>query len=179
MYKEKILPAYFHATCGGRTQNASRVWNTNLPPLKGRKCGYCRKSPHFNWTRKIPLASIQKKLNKNGYKIKDIRNIKTSSRDASGRLKTVNIIDSLGTEKIPANKFRLAIGPNAIRSTDFKVRVKGDVAIFKGQGWGHGVGMCQWGAYYMAKHRFKAENILKFYYPGSRIMDLKDIIRED
>jgi len=177
LYNGKILPAYFHATCGGHTEDASLLWNVDIPPLKGRPCKYCRKSPHFNWTRKIRLVDIEKQLNKNGYKVKDIRNIRVSSRDGSGRIKTVSIIDSLGTEKIPSNKFRLAVGPNLIRSANFTVQIKDGTAIFRGKGWGHGVGMCQWGACYMAKDRFKAEDILKFYYPGTKIVELKDIIK--
>ena len=177
IYGKEILPAYFHATCGGHTEDASLLWNVDMPPLKGRPSKYCNKSPHSSWIRKIPLQDIEKQLNKNGYKIRKIKNIKASSRNASGRIKVVSIIDSLGTEKIPSNKFRLAVGPNVIRSTNFSVTIKGGVAIFRGRGWGHGVGMCQWGAYFMAKRRFKAEDILKFYYPGTRITDLKEIVK--
>ena len=177
VYKQKILPSYFHATCGGHTEDASLLWKTDIPPLKGRRCRFCTKSPHFNWVKGIPLHEIERKLNAHAYKIKDIRNIKSSSRDASGRIKNVSVIDSLGTEKIPAYKFRLAMGPNIIRSVNFKVRIKDGIATFTGKGWGHGVGMCQWGAYFMAKRRFKAGDILKFYYPGARIENLKDIVK--
>jgi len=177
VYGRKVLPAYFHATCGGHTENASVLWKTKLRPLKGRKCDYCRESPHFDWTKEIPLYEIESRLKKSGYKIRDIRNIKTSSRNASGRVKTVNVIDSLGTEKIPANKFRLSVGPNVVRSADFTVKVKDGAAVFRGRGWGHGVGMCQWGAHYIAKRGFNSQDILKFYYPGAKIMHLKDIVK--
>jgi len=177
VYKQEVLPAYFHATCGGYTEDASLLWNTNITPLKGRPCEYCKKSPHFNWSQKIPLSSMEEQLNKNGYKIKDIIDIKTSSKDASGRIEMVSIIDSLGVEKIPANKFRLAMDPNVVRSTNFTVTIKDGAAIFNGYGWGHGVGMCQWGAYFMARSGLKAEDILRFYYPGSEIADLKDIVK--
>ena len=179
IYGQEILPAYFHATCGGYTEDASLLWNTNIRPLKGRRCGYCKGSPHFNWVKKVALEFIEERLKENGYKIRNIRGIKTSSRDASGRVKVVSIADSLGAEKMPANKFRLAVGPNVIRSTDFTVKIEGTAAIFDGRGWGHGVGMCQWGAYYMARQRFKAEDILKFYYPGARITDLKELIKNN
>jgi len=180
IYKDKILPAYYHATCGGHTEDASLLWDIDIPPLKGQPCKYCEKSPHFNWTKEVPLDFIETRLNKNGYKIKDIIDIKPSpTRDASGRLETVSIIDSLGIEKIPANKFRLAIDPNVIKSTNFTVEVKGDKAIFNGKGWGHGVGMCQWGAYFMARKGFKAEDILEFYYPGATVADLKNIMKDE
>ena len=177
VYKREILPAYFHATCGGHTEDASLLWDANIRPLKGRPCRYCGRSPHLHWVKKIPLVSIEERLNKYGYKIRGLGDIRTSSRDASGRIKTVSIIDSLGREKIPANKFRLAVGPNVIRSTNFTVKIKGDKATFNGKGWGHGVGMCQWGAYYMARRGLRAVDILRFYYPGARIVDLKDIVK--
>lgn len=176
-YKQEILPAYYHATCGGHTEDASILWNTNLAPLRGRPCRYCERSPHFNWVREISLDSIEKRLNKSGYKIRDVRGIKTSSRSASGRIKTISIVDSLGVEKIPVNKFRLAVGPNVVKSANFTVRVKDGNAIFKGKGWGHGVGMCQWGAYFMARRGLKATDILRFYYPGAEILELESIVR--
>ena len=178
IYKNKVFPAYFHATCGGHTEDASLLWNVNIAPLKGRRCKDCKKSPHFDWDKEVPLSTIEKKLNENGYKIKDLNGIRTSTRDASGRIKTISVIDSLGVEKIPANKFRLAVGPNVVRSTNFAVNIKGERALFRGKGWGHGVGMCQWGAYFMARRGLKAEKILAFYYPGTKIVDLKDIVKE-
>jgi stage II sporulation protein D len=63
--------------------------------------------------------------------------------------------------------------PRIIRSTNFDVTVESDKAVFKGYGWGHGVGLCQWGAYFMALRGYKVEEILKFYYPGSKISQLK------
>ena len=179
IYKNEILPAYFHATCGGHTEDAALLWSTSMKPLRGRPCRYCERSPHYHWSKKITLSDIETQLNRSGYKIKGIKAIKASARDRSGRVKTVNVIDSLGTEKIPSNKFRLAIGPATIRSTNFTIRMKKGTVIFKGKGWGHGVGMCQWGAYFMAKRRLKAVDILRFYYPGTKIVDLKNIVKQD
>ncbi len=178
IYKNKLLPAYFHATCGGHTEDASLLWKTDLAPLKGRPCGYCESSPHYSWQKEIPLESLESLLNKSGYKIKGIKDIKTFSTDPSGRVKEVHVIDSLGVEKITSNKFRLAVDPNIIKSTMFQVSVKDGRAVFEGKGWGHGVGMCQWGAYSMARRGLKAEDILMFYYPGAGIVDLKDIVKE-
>jgi len=175
VYDNKVLPAYFHATCGGHTEDASVLWNTELKPLKGRRCVYCERSPYYRWQQRLSLGEIEKKLNAYGYTIKKIRDIRVSSRDASDRVSRVKVIDSLGTERIPAHKFRMALGPNLIRSTNFDVSVKDKEAVFKGKGWGHGVGMCQWGAYYMARLGFKAEDILKFYYPGAKVVFLSDV----
>ncbi|MDD5155817.1 MAG: SpoIID/LytB domain-containing protein [Candidatus Omnitrophica bacterium] len=61
-YEGKIIPAYFHATCGGHTQDASLLWNVNIAPLKGVICVFCKDSPHFRWHDTLPLAEIEKKL---------------------------------------------------------------------------------------------------------------------
>ncbi|MBU4376796.1 MAG: SpoIID/LytB domain-containing protein [Candidatus Omnitrophica bacterium] len=178
IYKDKVLPAYFHATCGGHTEDASLLWNVNMPPLKGKPCSYCQKSPHFKWTATISLADIEGGLNKAGYKVGGIKDIKILSRDNSGRVAQVGIPNTLGEEKIPANRFRLAVGPNILRSANFDVVLRGKSALFTGIGWGHGVGMCQWGAYYMSKDGFSAAEILKFYYPGASIANMKYLLEE-
>jgi len=64
------------------------------------------------------------------------------------------------------------MGTNLIRSTNFKVEISKNYALFTGFGWGHGVGMCQWGALSMALRGYKAEEILKFYYPQSEIKNI-------
>ncbi|MFH0840215.1 MAG: SpoIID/LytB domain-containing protein [Candidatus Omnitrophota bacterium] len=178
IYKNKVLPAYFHATCGGHTEDASLLWNVKIPSLKGVPCPYCQKSPHFKWTATISLADIEGGLNRAGYKVGDIKDIKVLSRDNSGRVVKVDISNALGEEKIPANKFRLAVGPNILRSANFDVALRGKSALFTGRGWGHGVGMCQWGAYYMSRDGFSAEEILKFYYPGASIANMKYLLEE-
>ncbi|MDD5679767.1 MAG: SpoIID/LytB domain-containing protein [Candidatus Omnitrophica bacterium] len=178
VYRDKVLPAYFHAACGGHTEDASLLWNVNIAPLKGRSCNYCTQSPHFRWTASMTLADIETKLIDSGYKINGIKNIEVSAKNASGRADSVNVISLLGQEKVPANKFRLAVGPNILRSTNFEVTVRGKTAIFNGRGWGHGVGMCQWGAYYMSKKGFSAKDILQFYYPGAAIADMQYLMVE-
>ena len=74
-----------------------------------------------------------------------------------------------GKLNLSAKDFRNAIGPNEIRSTNFTVvRAAGD-AVFVGVGWGHGVGLCQWGAYSMAKDGRTYKEILAYYYPGTDV----------
>jgi stage II sporulation protein D len=63
----------------------------------------------------------------------------------------------------------MIVGPNIIKSTNFNVIMRGYYADFEGKGWGHGVGLCQWGAKGMADCGFKYDEILKYYYPGAEI----------
>jgi len=171
-YKDKILPTFFHATCGGHTQDASKLWNIDMPPLKGVTCDFCKESPHFSWHYVLSLNEIKEKLIKAGYKIDELRSIEILGKDSSNRNTDLKIVSPLGDIKISAKDFRNLIGPNIIRSTNFKVNIISKDAIFEGFGWGHGVGLCQWGAYFMAKQGYTAEQILRYYYPESDVKTL-------
>lgn len=185
-YQGKIFPAYYHATCGGHTEDASVLWKTDLPPLKGVACDFCRSSPHIRWVQDIPLSEIEEKLSKGGSFRGDIRSIVPLDRDESARIINLGISTTEGDVTIPAKEFRMKLGANLIRSTNFIVKLQSGLfrlggatlklgksrpiyAHFEGRGWGHGVGLCQWGAYLMAREDYKAEEILKFYYPGTEI----------
>jgi len=166
-----IFPAYYHATCGGFTEDASNLWKTDLPPLKGVACGFCTRSKHFHWTRKIRMSYIAEVLQKAGYPITGVSSIKIESRNPSHRINNVIITGPGGETAIPGKDFRIAIGPNLLRSNNYDVIVDRDIVVFNGIGWGHGVGMCQWGAYFMARKGYKAKQILQYYYPGAEVRD--------
>jgi len=172
-YRGKLLPAFFHATCGGKTENAARLWNVNLRPLKGTKCPFCKHSPHFYWSRSISVSDIIERLKKNGYEVSDIISIDTGRRDPSGRLIDLTLVGKKDSVEISAKHFRHFVGSDAIRSADFVVSVKGGIANFSGKGWGHGVGLCQWGAFTMGREGEAAEEILRHYYPGSKLVKLR------
>lgn len=165
----KIFPAYYHATCGGRTEDSSELWNIDLPPLKGVKCDWCKNSPHYYWETEMSLETIEKKLAVKEYKISGILDIAPVEINNQNRIRKLKITHTKGFEEIPVNKFRLVVGPKQIRSTNFKIEIKDKKAFFKGYGWGHGVGLCQWGAFFMAKDGFDAEEILNYYYPSAKI----------
>jgi stage II sporulation protein D len=169
VWQGKVIPAYFHATCGGHTEDASLVWDIDLPPLRGVVCLFCKDSPHFNWHTVLSLDELAEKLTSNKHKITHITDITIDGHDASGRVTTLSIISGTKKLSLPAKDFRTAIGPNEIRSTNFTVvRAAGD-AVFVGVGWGHGVGLCQWGAYSMAKDGRTYKEILAYYYPGTDV----------
>lgn len=173
VYQGRVFPAYYHATCAGSTEDASILWNIDLPVLKGVVCNFCKDSPHFNWHRILTLDELADKLTESGDKIKDIKNIIILSRDKSGRVKDLSITSNKEELKISAKDFRNIIGPNLIRSTNFNVNIVDNDAVFEGVGWGHGVGLCQWGAYFMAKQGYKYYQILKYYYPGSDVETIR------
>ena len=172
VWKENPVPAFFHATCGGHTENAANLWKVNLPPLSGLECGYCKNSPHFSWSYDIELGMLGKSLKSAGYIVDPLDSIKISGKNRSGRVDSVILNGQNFSESIKAKDLRYLIGPSLIKSTNFDVMIKDNKVYFKGKGWGHGVGMCQWGAFSMAKKKKTAEEILLYYYPGSKIVKL-------
>jgi len=169
VYRGRIFPAYFHATCAGHTEDAAALWNIDMVPLEGVPCNFCKGSPHFKWHYVLSLDELKQKLAKSGYNISDIKDIVILNRNPSGRIQDIRISSENKDQKISAKDFRNIIGPNLLRSTNFGVSIINHDAVFEGIGWGHGVGMCQWGAYFMAKHSQNYKEILKYYYPGSDV----------
>ena len=172
VYQGKLFPAYFHATCGGVTTAAQELWKIDLPPLAGGvRCGFCRISPHYSWEAKVPLSDIEEKMNKNKRPLGQILKIEVISKTPSGRVGSLRITGISQEMTMAAKDFRVWIGGDRIRSTNFTVNVHDDVAEFHGKGWGHGVGLCQWGAFGQALLGHPYDRILKFYYPGADIVN--------
>lgn len=174
-YKNKIFPTFYHATCAGHTENAKNLWRISIMPLRGRECQFCQRSPHFKWKAKMGLKSIAEALLKSGYKTGAINSINIIERYISARISDLEVNSSAGKLELSGYRFRLALGPNVIRSANFDLKLKKDKIYFEGLGWGHGVGMCQWGAFFMSKKRFNADEILGFYYPESKIKKIEEI----
>jgi len=170
IYQNKILPAYYHSNCGGHTEDVKELWKHNLPPLRGVECGYCQLSPNYRWKKNFQSKVIQEKLNKNGYSIGLIENISIKKRTESQRVQSLEITSRDGNKfKISGKDFRQIVGPNNLKSNFYDITMKGFFFDVYGKGWGHGVGMCQWGAHKMSRKRFNYKEILQFYYPGANI----------
>ena len=170
-YQGKLFPAYFHATCAGMTAAAKELWKIDLPPLAGGvKCGYCRLSPHYSWETTIPLSEIEEKMSKYGRPAGQILKIEIISLTPSGRVGSLRIMGTSQEVAIAAKDFRVWIGGDRIRSTHFTVVISDDAVEFRGKGWGHGVGLCQWGTFGQALFGRPYDKILEFYYPGSKIV---------
>lgn len=160
----KILPAFYHSTCGGHTESSKEVWGFYHPSLKGVKCDFCIDSPNYSWVYKISLGDLE---NLTG--IKGIVGIDIVERTSTGRVKKLIIRTGNSNHRISGSALRKTVGYENLKSTNFSVSFnRGDI-IFKGKGSGHGVGLCQWGAKKMAEMGYNYREILQFYYPGSRI----------
>ncbi len=172
-FKGDLAQTVFHANCGGHTEDPKYIWDWKHETpayLKGVKDKYCSKSPHDKWNCSIPETTIRKKLLNAGYKIDVIKSIKLSGNTVGNAKEFVIIKHKKGTLKLNTYKFRLAVDSHLIKSAMIKdIDKKGETFSFTGKGWGHKVGLCQWGAKGMAEKGFSYKDILKHYYPKTEI----------
>ncbi len=167
LYKGKLFPAYFHSTCGGHTEDVAHVFgDESILPLSGVKCGFCDRSKYYRWEVGISKADLEKKLGRAYPGLKGVTSVVPTDLGPGGHSSKVIIKYAKGNIKMEANEFRLQVGPNAVLSTTFSTRDNGSEIRFTGSGWGHGVGMCQYGAQKMAEKGYQWFEILKHYYPG-------------
>lgn len=171
-----IIQAFYHSSCGGRTEASENVWGASLPYLKGVECQYCLSSPTGTvWEYKLSLKEIEERLRAAGHNVSGLYDVKPGPLNSRGRLKQLTILAAKGGCAISGDQFRKAIGYGLIKSTRFTMKNYKDEISFTGSGNGHGVGLCQWGAKQRALDGFGCAEILSYYYPGTELKKLSDI----
>jgi len=173
-YGDRPIVAYFHSTCGGKTSDAKFVWeHSDLPYLRSVECSYCAASPKFAWQTRLSREEVRSAFTRRYPTISSIKGITLKKKH--GRVVAVSVRHSRGTIVLRGNEFRLLFQPDRIKSLMFSSRVSGRDLIITGYGWGHGVGMCQWGAKGMADRGFSYREILAHYYSGVSLSGAKTI----
>ena len=163
---------FYMACCGGHTADAAELWGrTPLPYLRGVVDPHCVPAPDYRWKRAIPLDRVVAAFHAPAGVP---QRFELDAPDSSGRPRSVALIAVGGRTAIPVADFRRAVGADVVRSTLLRtIAIDSSQApplvVIEGSGRGHGVGMCQWGARYMATDGFAAEQILAFYFPGTTL----------
>ncbi len=162
-YNGQIVEALYHSTSCGATESPEEVFGKSYPYLKSVKTD-CEISPYSMWERNIKLSEIEKALNTS-----NIKTINIKSYTSTKRVKQLDIITNKGKITINATDFRKSLGWNKVPSTNFSITQNGDSILLTGNGYGHGVGLCQWCALKLAREGKNYKEILSFYYPGTTI----------
>jgi stage II sporulation protein D len=170
-FREKVFPAYFHSESGGRTTTIPYVWpkKENFEVIESVKDPYSVYSPYQNWQSRLSPWEISEAFRKAGYNFGEIRTLQILKRDPTGRAILINIIGSPAIKSFNGNDFRLILGWKNLKSTWFDLSFQDGKFVFTGHGFGHGVGMSQWGAKAMAEKGYNYRQILKFYFPKAEI----------
>ena len=159
-YDDKVIDALFFSTSNGYTEDADLVFNLNLPYLKSVESKWDEKeSSAFSTTTVIPLTKFYEKLNLKYNKELKVEIIK---RSPTNRVLELKINNQKFTGKDLYNTLSL-------RSTDFVITQIGTNVFIDMKGYGHGVGMSQYGALGMAKEGYNYKDILSHYYQNTSI----------
>ncbi len=172
LFEDEPIVSFFHSTCGGKTVDDRFVWQGyDLPYLKSVRCGYCSASPNYSWEYTLNVFEIKRALNRRYPEIRTIDMI--SLKKNQGRVSNVVVRHSHGMATMSGNDFRLLISPEKIKSLAFDVEKDGRTLNISGNGWGHGVGLCQWGARGMAERGKSFKEILLHYYHNVSIKSIE------
>jgi len=160
----RLILAYFHSNSGGVTEDAQHVWTADVPYLRGVRDDFSTKGSNYQWTHHLDMETIRTSLGSCGVSVGSLYGVAPVKVSPSGRVQTMQIIHSRGEMTMSGNQFRLKIDPKLIKSTLFELQRDASGISIRGRGYGHGVGMSQWGAYHMAKGGHPYTEILKYYY---------------
>jgi stage II sporulation protein D len=194
LYAGKPITTPYHSTCGGTTAAVSEVWYDQpdepyLRPVSDRIPGttgyYCDPSPRFSWTQSYDAAGLQTVMEKylasytNAPKtdLGRITDVTEQGRTESGRVAALAVRTQRGNYVLKGNDIRFVLrDPKGaiLNSTLFTLSTQtsdGHVTslTINGRGYGHGIGMCQWGAIGRARAGQNYRTILETYYPGTTI----------
>ena len=172
-YDGKLIIAYFHARSGGYTEDSKNVWSADLPYLKGISDKFSKNIQESSWDYFLSYNTMRSRLNKYGLNIGAISVLNAEGKSRSGRVMKVRVVSDNGTSILKSNDFRIKVGPTNLKSTLLQVIPHDNGVLFKGKGYGHGVGMSQWGANRMAQTGFGYQDILKHYYHNVQIVSIK------
>ena len=182
----EIFPTYYSSTCGGHTEDSQAVFGESFSALPGVECPWCEKiarTQYRNWgPLEYSIEEIHQKLTGRypslTEKLGKITAVEVARTGFIDRVTGVNLIGSNGKKDfVRGEDFRLALDPSGmkLKSAVFSLRRKGIVYVFyDGHGFGHGVGLCQTGTQYMARQGLTYTQILDWYYPGAKIMQLTE-----
>ncbi len=166
-YNDMPIKAYYHSICIGKTEVPEEVWGEGYPYLKSVNCN-TKNTPYDSWQRVYSFQKLGEAIGLN-----DIKEISIASYTVTGRVKSLRIKgEESSIIEIKATELRRLLGYKRLPSTDFSIKIENGDVVFEGKGWGHGVGLCQWGAQEMARKGKNYREILEHFYPGTVIKTL-------
>lgn len=190
VHRGRPIRAYYHSTGGGHTARVSDVWNLPdapyLRPVSDRRPDggyYCDASPRFRWQERWSPSQLQAAVGGglaeyfgvDSADVGRIRSVEVLGRTPRGRISRLEVRTEGGRWVVTKNDIRSVLrtpDERLLRSTRFRVEADpdGEAGLrLAGRGYGHGIGMCQWGAIGRAREGQGYREILTHYYPGAEV----------
>jgi stage II sporulation protein D len=165
---------YYTQHCGGMSEPAQDVWPAERASyLSGHHADpYCLRRTPAQWNAQIALSQLSSIFQTQGWRTPSpIEAIRVTRRSTGGRAELLEVTGGGAPARLSASSFRFAVdralGWNQMRSDWYELTVSGASLEIAGRGYGHGVGLCQAGAYGMAREGHSELEILRFYFPGA------------
>lgn len=170
-YNKSPVLAMFDCCCGGIiTAHIKNIQNAKTPYLsRNYACEYCKKCKIFSWKFSISHTEIYEILRKELKSLRGLHDIKLYL-DKAGIVEKVVIKDGRKFHTLTGKKFYSLF--KGIKSFAFDIKKEQNLFVISGKGYGHHIGLCQWGAHQMVTEGWDHKNILKFYYPGINFVKL-------
>jgi len=165
-YDDKPIVAMFDSCCGGIIPSKVEGVDFKKAPYLARDypCEHCKRCKIYSWQVAYDIATWTKLLRAACPKLKKIRGITIARRDEAGLIQEITVQDSRTTFSLTGKQLYSLL--DAVKSFSFSIHKKGKDILLSGRGYGHHLGLCQWGAREMVRDGWNYNKILKFYYPG-------------
>lgn len=175
VYEDDYINAWFHSSAAGRTTSAKvgLAYQKEEPPYIVSVKSPDDQAPEDvqNWQADFSNSEITEALNKTGEDVGNLTNIKIEEKDKTGRVISFEFIGDADTTTVEAAVFRNELDPKELKSTMISEIKKTENGFsFSGSGFGHGVGMSQWGAYALAGEEKSPEEIIGHYFRDIEIV---------
>lgn len=161
----KPIIALYHSSGGGYTDSIENLWDEKPSIHIQPRPDYDDSSPYFKWFRDYKISEVSNLLKNTN--VGNITNIIPLSKSISKRVTWLKIIGTNGDTLIRGEEFRRSL---KLPSSKFNISIENDHVKFAGRGFGHGLGLSQWGSKALAESGFTYEQILAHYYPGARLV---------
>lgn len=172
-YDHKPALTMFDSCCGGIIPADIEDFDFEKAPYLARTyaCSYCERCWIYTWQKTVSLNTFQKQLQPLLDVAETIDDVMITKHDTSGLVKEVTLYTKQGAKTITGKQFYNAF--KEIKSFCFTIEKRPDDVEFCGKGFGHHIGLCQWGAREMVRDGWNYQAILAFYYPGTQIARLQ------
>ncbi len=185
LFRGRPAEVFYHSTCGGATVGPSLVFGQgmsgNSPSQPGvqdktQKGVLCRLSPHYHWEYRVDKNRFQRFLGNLGPQasgLGKILKVRILKRDKTRRVEIIELVGRKGSLEMSGHDFRMrflrSFSGDSLKSTMFSLNIDKGEVVFRGRGFGHGVGLCQWGAQALAKQGYDFRKILLHYFPWGKV----------
>ncbi len=179
IYGNQIIEAVFHSSAGGCTENVEDVWTQSLPYLRSVREGFAEVSPVAQWTETFSRSELSKRITGVG----NIVSLQPEKITQCGRIVSMRVEGDAGRRSISGEALRSAL---KLKSTLFTVNAQSTFESSKakaqtapvtfqlvGHGFGHGLGLSQWGAYNLAQGGINYQQILLYYYKNTTLAKIQ------